>query len=1231
VCAGSDQLYFTNIGMSRPYRVAKHSNMVAVGGQIVTVHGQSFGPYSSSIQARIGHSACESSGWTSDTAAFCKVSEGVAATLRLAVTAGLQLGTVTHALSYNVPSLREAFQKIANAPTKSNGEALRVHGSMFGTSAYSGGMRFGSTSCERTTWDSDSSMRCMTPSGVMQTRRVAVTVGVRVGTLTEIFSYNIPSLVNMTIDPENPIRANCPTTGASLVEVQGTNFAIVDYSPSLRAGGSGCEMSKWVSETSVRCKMAAGIQATMRLVVTHGVSVGTVSRVLSYDAPTVKVVPATVNHATTGKVTVSVHGANFGKTRYSMAARAGGTSMQQTAWVSDTAVTAKMPMGLGGTLRVMLTAGVQVGTLTEALSYDIPSLSSVTGAGDHPATGKTSTTVSGVDFGLFASTVGVRAGFTACESSGWVSDSSVVCKISAGVSRTLRLSVTAGVQVGTRTYAMSYKEPTLTSVAVTNHATTGGSILTVSGANFGTVDVSVAARVGGTASISTWWKSDTGVTARVATGVASTLRVAMTAGVQVGTREAAVSYDAPSLVSLQNPGDHPATGTTVFSVTGVDFGVYSSSIGVRAGGSSCEASEWTSDTLVSCKVAAGVSRTLRVAVTGGVLVGTLTKAMSYHAPVVAGVNETTNHAATGGSSMTVSGAHFGTVDTSVKARIGGTAASASVWVSDSAVVARVSAGVGGALRVAVTAGVIVGTVSEASSYDAPSVVSVAGAGTVPTTGQTSITMSGADFGTYSSSVAARAGGTACESSGWVSDSSVICKVPAGSGSALQVSVTTAVQVGTLTKAMNYSAPILTVIDFAEPNPTSEVVLSLSNHAPAGGSDVTVSGANFGTVDMSIQMRIGGTAALQSVWVGEDAVWAKVSPGLGTEKAIVTTVSMLAGTLEGAISYDAPSLLSVQPAGDVPTAGQSNITVSGSNFGVFSSSVAVRAGFTSCEASYWISDTSVICKLSSGAGLNLGVSVTSSMLIGTLTEALSYALPNITSAERLNFPARGGISFTLSGQNFGTTSYSITLTFGATLCPSTSWESDSSIVCKAPSGVTGTSEGYDITVTMLSTTSRFDANIVYDMPEISNLLTSTGSTETWDITNLAGPPQGGNVVTITGTDFGINNYSPTVKIGAEACKDASWISDTSIKCTVPPAGGASGWGTFVTSEPTNTTCQTDQACLASYPVEVTVGSQKSRATNSTLHYVYDCQCDSSQCLSNVKIGDAWYCSNSTAPL
>ena len=82
---------------------------------------------------------------------------------------------------------------------------------------------------------------------------------------------------------------------------------------------------------------------------------------------------------------------------------------------------------------------------------------------------------------MSGSSAGGRLGLTACEGSGWASDSAVVCKAPGGVFGGAVGVVSAGVQRGSASLLLSYDRPSVSSAGVSNVACSGSLSLTVVG------------------------------------------------------------------------------------------------------------------------------------------------------------------------------------------------------------------------------------------------------------------------------------------------------------------------------------------------------------------------------------------------------------------------------------------------------------------------------------------------------------------------------------------------------------------------------------------------------------------------------------------------------------------------------------------------------------------------------------------------------------------------------
>ncbi|KAJ1465223.1 hypothetical protein T484DRAFT_2830277 [Baffinella frigidus] len=308
-------------------------------------------------------------------------------------------------------------------------------------------------------------------------------------------------------------------------------------------------------------------------------------------------------------------------------------------------------------------------------------------------------------------------------------------------------------------------------------------------------------------------------------------------------------------------------------------------------GTALEVSDWVSTTAMLCKVPAGVNVVSGVvAVTAGIQVGSATEFFTYDAPISS--FKPANFPTAGNSKVSIFGSSFGAADYSDKARLGGTQAEASGWVSDSAVTCRAAAGVRATLSGSVTVGSAIDSMTEAVSYDAPVVSGVTAAPHAVASGVTRVDHAGGAFGSLDYSPGARVGASACGASAWVSDSAVVCMVAASFSSVARAVVTVGERAGTWSSPFSYSPILLSV--------------SPANHPTPGGSSLLVYGAEFGGSGATVQIRARGTACERSLWVAETSIVCRVPSGgnaAGGGGSVVATVAGVSATLTDAMSYD----------------------------------------------------------------------------------------------------------------------------------------------------------------------------------------------------------------------------------------------------------------------------------------------------------------------------------------
>ena len=233
--------------------------------------------------------ACESIEWWSETSVRCQTNNGVRGTVRVVFTAGERVGSVNEACDFEIPcpSITTRVNRAGSGSAKVTEQA-----SNFGLTTHTETIRIMYTACGSTEWWSQTSVQCRTSHGERGTHRMVMTTGERVGTVTEAWSIEIPSLSITT-------RLNRAGTGSASVTVHGTSFGLTTYTEAIRIMDTACESTEWWSETTVRCRTWHGVRGTRRMMLTTGERVGTVTEAWSIDTPMLSITTR-VNQAGTG-------------------------------------------------------------------------------------------------------------------------------------------------------------------------------------------------------------------------------------------------------------------------------------------------------------------------------------------------------------------------------------------------------------------------------------------------------------------------------------------------------------------------------------------------------------------------------------------------------------------------------------------------------------------------------------------------------------------------------------------------------------------------------------------------------------------------------------------------------------------------------------------------------------------------------------------------------------------
>lgn len=458
-------------------------------------------------------------------------------------------------------------------------------------------------------------------------------------------------------------------------------------------------------------------------------------------------------------------------------------------------------------------------------------------------------TVSGSGFGTQQGQLKIGSGGTNATITSW-SDSQIVATVAPGTSGPGLLYVALN-GVNSNMLPMVMSPATITTVTPNTNISAGTQI-TISGAGFGTTQGIVYIGSQAThATIVSW--TDTQVVITVAAGTLPGSIWLSRNGVTSNSLPIAM---ASPTINAVNPVNGPV-GTQV-TITGSGFGAAQGTGGIVFINTAATVVSW-SDTQIVATVAAGAQ-------SGSVAVKQNTQySNSVQFAVstlnISGISPTNG---TTGTQVTISGTGFGSSQSTSKVWIGTAYATVVSW-SNAQIIASVASGTGsGPVEVCVS-----GYWSNSVGFTVNPSISGVSPGSGPV--GSSVTVSGANFGTTQGSSTIVFNGTPATTTLSWSDTSVSVPVPTGATSG-NVVVTVN---GVASNGTNF-----TVL----PTPN---ITGLSPAANATGALVVVSGTNFGTSQGASTVTFNGVAANTFTAWSQSSISAQVPSGATTGNVIVT--------------------------------------------------------------------------------------------------------------------------------------------------------------------------------------------------------------------------------------------------------------------------------------------------------------------------------------------------------
>ncbi|EKX41591.1 hypothetical protein GUITHDRAFT_112301 [Guillardia theta CCMP2712] len=1150
-------------------------------GSSCTIFGANFAPFDLTPLARVGRSASESTSWQSDTSLLAASSAGSSWMASVSVTVGAlgnltgsaSVGTVTDAFTFDRPVL-----VVAASPNlvQDSSQMLNISGSSYGLWDTSVSARISGTSTAQTLWISDAEVSCMAAAGMGRTLSAQLTASSLVGTATELLSYDAQLVFNMS-------RSNTETRYPAHLTAFGLGLGPSDSSVRSRVLPTASAFTMWLSTSSLALKPLSGLLGLHSLVITSLIATASADTLLSFDLMSMShLAPSNSPKSSSSSMTMS--GANFGVSHSSPATRQTATASPAVSWLSDSSIASLPPSGYDDanvTQTIVCSVSAQVAGLTESFSYDETVVSSLL-----PANGpKTGAIVSafGSNFAVVACSGQGRLGWTSSESSEWMSDTAIWLRASSSLGSDAPLYFTVGGQQQASNSSIETQRKSIVlftfdapapskfvttnfPVYVASNVSAGADGVLMLGDSFGAFDGTGQARVGGSSCQVTQWSSMTSLLVKLLPGYGRTIHSQVTVAAAVGSMLGGITFDSPSPVkfsmaeSNQSLANLPLVGSTRFTVEGANFATSSATAKARVKHTASPSTGWLSTSSVVVKQVSFTEHTASVILSVLFLGYTLFQG---------------NSGRTGGNPLLLSGSGLGAVDVSPKLRVASTACSASSWKSTSSVSCTVPAGSDIAAKVLASVVLQVGSLSNSFSYDFPSLSSLFPANVPPSAqpGQV-VTAFGSNFLPWDSSPSLTIGSTACLVTQWQSDSSLLCTVGSGyslsddEGWSLQLAFFASNQTSSVTQAITYDALKL-----------QSVLQPVAGRSQEGGFNVTVRGVNFGrywaTTSLSnlscaevggsaqqTRMKLGDTTCQQLDWISDTALVCRGAPaGVGVCD-VTAQLCRRSDVIPSAFAYPSPQLgcfnLSTgQPIScglnttgpfsvvNGPPDGSVVLTLVGSNFGRWDTSLHVRVGQTRLLVLSWSSMSSVICKAPAalpGEAAQVVLSVMNQM--GTTENLFSFDKNVITSVSPSNAPYTPVQNISIFGSNFGVFRPGTIIGKVAGLtCNSTQWIASSAVVCSLPRQIPQ-SGASDVSMQVAQAVATFTNIFSFDLPVASSISPAQGSVT------------GGNLLEVLGKNFGSATSSLSIAIGQTSCPNSTWQSDSSATCSVPSASSPS---------------------------------------------------------------------------
>jgi len=656
----------------QPYisSVSPATGLLTAGSSVLTITGLNFGPVGTTVsasaksvigvapasfvcQVTVAHSQIQ-----------CTITSGGSGSFTIQVTAAGQISQSSTVLTYSAPTISSVT---GPASATTGGSVITISGSNLGSGSTVSISTYPCTSVVVNA--ANTQIQCTTSVGQGMGNVVSVTTGGQTSSLSNAYSYAKANLASFSAQ-------SCQTIGGCTTTLSGTNFGL----SSIITFNGQTVMPSSQTQSTITFTVPAGCSANT-VSVTVGNQPSANSILYSFAPPSISNTTA-ISIPTVGGTIVTIKGQNFcpSVALFNQFASVVSFTFMLTSptvtstanciisTISATSLSCLSPAGQAKQVTVKVSMGTaSSSSILSSISYQPPAIQSysIPSGATIPAVGGTSLTIFGVNFGIIGT---ITMYGTVLTTQSW-SHNKVVFNTPSGVD-IANVTISVANQVNSL-FTIQYAAPIISSVTPLNGPTTGQTVITIKGSNFGTGSiikpvVSIGGRNCAFASNNVT-DSTIYVLSPIGDGTQNIVKVQV--GTQSTTFTTFFKYNPPTITSI-SPLNGPTSGNTKLTIKGTNFGVNSTLSGLIDMFAATLSFVSNTTVYLTTPVGVGVDLPIKININGQTATNPSLQQFQYDKPTITSITSCVGGCALlGGDILTINGNNFGSTSTQSQVKV----------------------------------------------------------------------------------------------------------------------------------------------------------------------------------------------------------------------------------------------------------------------------------------------------------------------------------------------------------------------------------------------------------------------------------------------------------------------------------------------------------------------------------------------------------------------------------